>query len=217
MLCKLLGVQRGLTAVIGSGGKTTLLHRLAQELSAQGRVILTTTTHILPSAQFPNLVQPTQAEIAAALAQAPVVCIGNHAEHGKLCACDLPFSTLLTLADYVLVEADGSKWLPLKAHAAYEPVIPPETKRTVCVVGAEGFDRPICEVVHRPEIFCKLTGATIDAPATPALVAKVLAAEHLADIYYVNQCECPDRRRMAERLAQELPKPVLIGSLLNES
>ena len=41
-----LGVPCGVTAVIGSGGKTTLLSALSRELP--GTVILTTTTHILP-------------------------------------------------------------------------------------------------------------------------------------------------------------------------
>ena len=41
---KLLGLRPGGTAVIGSGGKTTLLRILAEELS--GTVILTTSTHI---------------------------------------------------------------------------------------------------------------------------------------------------------------------------
>ena len=38
-----LGVPCGVTAVIGSGGKTTLLRTLSRELP--GTVILTTTTH----------------------------------------------------------------------------------------------------------------------------------------------------------------------------
>ncbi len=59
----------------------------------------------------------------------------------------------------MLVEADGSRRLPLKAHAPHEPVIPKEAGCVLCVVGAHGFDRPIREAVHRPEQFCTLTGA----------------------------------------------------------
>ena len=33
-LAELLNIQRGLTAITGSGGKTTLLYALARELSA---------------------------------------------------------------------------------------------------------------------------------------------------------------------------------------
>ena len=46
-----LGVRPGITAIIGSGGKTSLMRAFSRQLSAGGsRVLLTTTTHILPSA-----------------------------------------------------------------------------------------------------------------------------------------------------------------------
>jgi len=43
---ELLGILPGITSVIGSGGKTSLLTKLSQEV--RGTVILTTSTHILP-------------------------------------------------------------------------------------------------------------------------------------------------------------------------
>ena len=171
-----LGVPCGVTAVIGSGGKTTLLCTLSRELP--GTVILTTTTHILPFEGVPLLTAPTtEDEVRAALARSRVLCLGTPAPEGKLTAPSLPFSLLEQLADYVLVEADGSRRLPLKAHAPHEPVIPKEACCVLCVVGARGFDRPIREAVHRPEQFCTLTGARLDEPASPALAARVLAAE----------------------------------------
>ena len=167
-----LGVPCGVTAVIGSGGKTTLLRTLSRELP--GTVILTTTTHIVPL-----LTAPTEDEVRATLARSRVLCLGTPTPEGKLTAPSLPFSLLEQLADYVLVEADGSRRLPLKAHAPHEPVIPKEAGCVLCVVGARGFDRPIREAVHRPEQFCTLTGARLDEPASPALAARALAAEGL--------------------------------------
>lgn len=170
-----LGVPCGVTAVIGSGGKTTLLRTLSRELP--GTVILTTTTHILPFEGVPLLTAPPEDEVRAALTRSRVLCLGTPAAEGKLTAPSLPFSLLEQLADYVLVEADGSRRLPLKAHAPHEPVIPKEAGRVLCVVGARGFDRPIREAVHRPEQFCNLTGARLDEPVSPALAARALAAE----------------------------------------
>ena len=46
-LRELLGVGRGVTAVMGSGGKTSLLYQLAEELRPCGTVLLATTTHIM--------------------------------------------------------------------------------------------------------------------------------------------------------------------------
>ena len=45
-IAPLLHVGRGVTAIIGGGGKTTLMETLAGELSKKGKVIITTTTHI---------------------------------------------------------------------------------------------------------------------------------------------------------------------------
>ena len=46
-LCENLHIEPGITAIIGSGGKTTLLARLAEELP--GTIVLATSTRILPS------------------------------------------------------------------------------------------------------------------------------------------------------------------------
>lgn len=122
-LAKALDVRPGVTAIIGGGGKTTLMECLAEELSAQARVIVCTTTHIYPEQNMPCLVSTSEAEIAAELARTRCVCVGSASESGKYSAPELPFCTLCALASYVIVEADGSKRLPLKAHAPHEPVI----------------------------------------------------------------------------------------------
>lgn len=44
--------------------------------------------------------------------------MGTPCENGKLTAPRLPMEMLAALADYMLVEADGSRQMPLKAHAA---------------------------------------------------------------------------------------------------
>ena len=43
-ISRILQIQKGITAIIGGGGKTTLMLTLAQALSRQGRVIVTTST-----------------------------------------------------------------------------------------------------------------------------------------------------------------------------
>ena len=147
-LTELLNIRPGVTAVIGSGGKTTLLRTLGTELAeAGGRVLLCATTKIYP---FPGLPCAHDRAELDALAPSPLLCAGAPLEHGKLTALEVPMADLAARFDYVLVEADGSARLPLKAHASHEPVIPPEANQTICVVGISGFGRPIREVVHRP-------------------------------------------------------------------
>ncbi len=199
-----LGIQRGVTAVIGSGGKTSLLHALAAELP--GRVVLCTTTRMFPSALCPTLLDPGAKDLPAGTDW--VICAGSPAENGKIGPCAaLPIGALAALADYVLVEADGARGLPLKAHAPWEPVVPPEANRVVCVVGAAGFGQPIEKAVHRPELWRA-------ADTSPSSAAEMLLREGGWDIIYVNQCDDPARYQQARELAAGLAgRPVCAGSL----
>lgn len=212
-LSQLLAIPRGITALTGGGGKTTAMYVLARELRTHGTVICTTTTRIFPPSHLPVLDGDDVAALAAALAEHGCVCAGAPAEQGKLSAPALGMERLAGLADWVLVEADGSKGLPVKAHLAHEPVIPPQTGRTVVLVGASAFGRPIREAVHRPERFCVLTGSAPEEPVTPGAVAALLAAEGLGDCVFVNQAETQAARAACGVLAELSPRPVFAGSL----
>lgn len=209
-LAAALGVRPGVTSVIGSGGKTSLLAALARELS--GTVVLTTTTHILPFEGMPLLVSPTAADVRAALSESRVICVGSRDEkNGKLVAPSLGIDALASLADYVIVEADGARRLPLKAHAPWEPVIPACSNRTILVFGASGLGNPVREKVHRPELFCELAGCAPDDLATPELVARAANAEALADVALVNQADVA--YESACDLAALLAIPAFVGSV----
>ena len=213
-IAPLLHVTRGVTALIGGGGKTTLLYTLAEELRRCGTVIVTTSTHIQRPEQYPVLLEGDEKDVAAALSENGVVCVAGRSPEGKLSAPALSFGALSALADFVLVEADGSKRLPLKAHAPHEPVIPACAAQTVYVVGADGFGRPIAEVCHRPERYASICGAALEDIVTPALAARVLLAEGYGGGWvYVNKVETPRDRVNAAALAAALPGTVVAGSL----
>ncbi len=212
-LFSLFGIRPGLTALIGGGGKTTLLYALAEELKEQGSVLVATSTKIRRPTHLPVADPSTPEELRATLRTASPLCLGSPWPEEKLAAPALPFGALVSAADYVLVEADGSKGLPAKAHAAHEPVIPAEAERVVLVLGADAFGKPISQVCHRPERFAARTGAAPDALLTPALWAGLIQAEGYGNIIYVNKCETPEAWRNAASLAALLPYPVVAGSL----
>lgn len=210
-LAPLLGIQKGVTAIIGSGGKTTLLRTLADELS--GRVLLCTSTHFQGYADLPTVLDPTESALQEALEKSRIVCAAGRSPIGKLVDCGIAYEVLASLADYVLVEADGSAHRPLKAHLAHEPVIPPEAYQTICVTGVSGFGLPIAEAAHRPERFAALAETSMEAPATPENTALVLQKEGLADRYFFNQADTPERWEWALRAAQALNRPAVLGAL----
>ena len=268
-------IPRKTTAIIGSGGKSTLLRVLAEELATGGaanaefvaaetatdkpqvgtspnkdcpteeaagdnpsadggepstrrpaakgaatagarraRVIVATSTKMFVPDWCPVLLDATIDEVRLALSTHPIVCVGRiHEPTGKLDAPNMAFSALEGAADYLLVEADGAKMLPLKAHAEHEPVIPECAKRTVCVVGIDGVGRPISQACHRAERFARLAGASTADATTPEMVARVLGAESLHDTILINKVESGDDWRIAERIAALCTTPVVAGSL----
>ena len=212
-LHRLLDVQPGVTAVIGGGGKTTLLDTLVRELSPGARVILCTTTHILPPLHLPVLDPASPQALAEALDRTLCLCLGAPAAEGKLTAPSLPMAALAEAADYVLVEADGSRQRPVKAHLPHEPVIPPEAGRTILVAGVSGLGRPAAEAVHRLERFCRITGAAPGDPVTVQSLAALLRGEGLGDAVFLNQAESGAQRDAAAVLAGLLDVPVYAGSL----
>lgn len=168
-------VPRGITALVGGGGKTTLMLRLARELAQSGaRVIVTTTTHILPPDGMRIVNSATPEEANALLLRDTPVCFGKPAKEGKLSAPDLSMEALAACADYVLVEADGAKRLPLKAPAEHEPVIPQGTRLVIAVAGLDGIGRTIGDAAFRPERYAALCGKAEAEQITARDVARVL-------------------------------------------
>ena len=104
----MLHIQRGLTAIIGGGGKSTLLRALAEELSRDARVIVATSTKMYVPDWCPVVLGASPDDVQAALSEAPIVCAGSiHPPTGKLAEPRVAFSDLVCLADYVLVEASA--------------------------------------------------------------------------------------------------------------
>lgn len=212
-LWKLLGIHPGIIALTGGGGKTTAMYTLARELSCHAAVICTTTTHIFPPDHLPFVPGDDLDILQTALVKHNCICTGTFTPEGKLTQPMLPLAVLSDLADYVLVEADGSRGLPVKAHLAHEPVIPQDTALTVTLLGASAFGRSVRDAVHRWEVFCRLTGAGPEDPVTPEDAAVLLTAEGLPDAVFVNQAEMPDAITQARRLAERIDCPVFAGSL----
>jgi len=174
-------------ALVGGGGKTTAMFRLAREMVERGGSAITTTTTRIFAAQIAlapahvPAASATREGVSAALtAHRHVLVIGaTNPSDGKADGVSLDlFQRLRAWCPGVCVlnEADGSRMRPFKAPAGHEPVIPVETTLVVPVVGADVFGTTLdADHVHRPELVSALSGAPLGAPITPEIVARVLA------------------------------------------
>jgi molybdenum cofactor cytidylyltransferase len=180
---------KDVVALTGGGGKTALMFRLADELVAAGRHVVTTmTTRIFVSQMARAPVCLALHGESTLLAQLPealsehghvLVAGGAAVEPDKAAGVTPEFVDRLAghpAVGAVLVEADGARRRPFKAPAAHEPVIPASATVVAPVVGLDVLGRPLtADAVHRPELAAALTGAALGDPVTPELIATVLA------------------------------------------
>lgn len=180
--------ERGLAVLVGGGGKTAALHRIVTELAALGRTVLvTTTTKIFRNqvSDLGNMVVSNSYQLLTEILPflitlTPVISVGRGiSADGKLLG--LPVDWVdelwrLRIADYLIVEADGSRGKSLKAPADHEPVIPRAANLVIPVVGLDILGKPLADkFVHRPELVARIAGVDSGSPVTPRVISKVLA------------------------------------------
>ena len=149
----LLGLGPGdVAAIIGSGGKTSLLSRLAEE-NRDRRVLVSTTTMMM---------RPEPGQVAG------VRLLHGGVVDGKITAPPMDELARASMkAELTLLECDGSKGRPFKGWAAHEPVVPDFATVTIGVLPLWALGLPVREAhVHRVEEFCRLTGARLGKPVT---------------------------------------------------
>ena len=168
-------------AVVGSGGKTTLIKKLAANYRSEGKTVLvTTTTHMF--IEEDTLLTDDAGEILHALKETGYVMAGVPVGEKIKALSRETFDAVCAHADVVLVEADGSKHMPLKYPNATEPVIPDGTGEIIVVWGPHGLNRPAREVCHRLELVMQCLEITEDTLITPAHVRKLLQTGYLTPL-----------------------------------
>ncbi len=160
----------------GSGGKTSLLYYLGRRCAiAKIPAALLTTTHIRPPREplFPLVWDGNAAKQAWQHGCVPV--LGTPSVEGKLGPPSPELLGRLYEEGWLLlVEADGSRRLPIKFPNATEPVLPPQTSRVITVAGLSALGRPLAEVCHRWELACRILGLSPNQKVTPELLSTLL-------------------------------------------
>ncbi len=166
-------------ALVGSGGKTTLLWHLSACLRPLPgvRTLVTTTTKIgePPPAFYDQFVA---ADALAGFVPPPGLTLsGERIDGNKLAAPPLEFLALAAgNFDHILFEADGAHERPLKGWAPYEPVVPEWTELTVGVMPLWPLGHAATpELIHRFPAFSRLTGVAEGEPLAAAHLAAAVA------------------------------------------
>lgn len=230
-LSRALRIQpKEVVAFVGGGGKTTAMFRLAGELVAQGRRVVTTTTTRIFVAQIAlaphHILHPPHqtadqllASLPHQLAAHPHILVTGQPDHKMGKAFGIEPAVVERMAampevDAVLNEADGSRMRPFKAPADHEPVVPGCTTLLVLVVGVDVLGRPLTDqYVHRAERVARLSGVEVGAEVTPEVVTAILVHPEgglkglprgARVVPLINKVESPEELAAARDLAGRL-------------
>ena len=153
--------QTPVIALVGAGGKTTILFSLAASMAVEwsGTVIICGTTRFTLGTPTPPIWSFTDVINIGTTSSLPsTIVVSNSIDPGdKGRFSPLDNQQIAQLAELreiaaVLVNADGSRMRPFKAPKPEEPILPDLTTHVICLVGADALGLPItAEAVHRPD------------------------------------------------------------------
>jgi probable selenium-dependent hydroxylase accessory protein YqeC len=226
-LTEALGIKaREVISLVGAGGKTTLMFRLAKELLLSGKKVLTTTTT--------RILKPTSGEtgflfidpdeekikdfVRRQLDQHRHITVAiEKLESGKLKGVSPNLVNALSSLpgiDTIITEADGAAGRPVKAPRENEPVIPISTSLVVAVLGVDGMERELNEEnVYQPERVSKITGIPVGGRLTDEAMAALMthsegifkgAPSSSRVVAFLNKVDIPDGTAKAKSIAQKI-------------
>lgn len=178
--------EREHLALVGGGGKTSLMFAMAEELrQSEKRVVTSTTTKIWhhealnsPLVVFLESDASWRGKLREELyIHGHVFLAQSLLDSGKVSGISPSIADELYqegAMDYLLVEADGSAGHPVKAPAEHEPVIPPLVTEAVAMMGLEAVDQPLGpDTVFRVDLFRKITGLNPGQRLTPPVLSRL--------------------------------------------
>lgn len=170
---------RELVAIVGAGGKSTILACIGRELAASGAAVVVTTTTKMGADQAtePSVFSSDPLVIIDAVDPGRSLFVGAARDDEKVTGLAPEVVTAVHASprvDAVVVEADGARSRLIKAPAPHEPVVPAGSTTVIVVASLAALGRPIDEVAHRPERVARIIGVAPSAELTPRHMVDVL-------------------------------------------
>ncbi|MDO4616170.1 MAG: selenium cofactor biosynthesis protein YqeC [Lachnospiraceae bacterium] len=198
-------------AVVGAGGKTTLIHQLAKHYRKQGKkVFVTTSTHML--IEEDTLLTDDPEKIIREL-EVKAYCMAGRQEGKKIRSLSAEtYEAVCPHADVVLVEADGSGCLPVKFPNETEPVIDANIDEILIVCAVHAIGKPLKEIAFRKELVLNCLQAEEEELLTAVHLQKLVREGYLKKF----QKEYPDKTVRICPACLDTPEQNRIAALLKE-
>ncbi len=167
-------------ALVGAGGKTTMVNRLTESLRKEHKILVSsTTTFIKPSITSYDFIDYyyNQEYDLGAIGENGIYMIGRGRTQEDLVMGvkkeDIEY--LSDGFDHSIIECDFSNGRPLKGFRDYEPIIPNTTDVTVGIVDIQALGLVVNSAnIHNLDKFIELTGSTIGSLVTIKHLAKII-------------------------------------------
>ncbi len=219
-------------ALLGGGGKTALLHKLAEEFAKYYTTVLQTSLTKTAFHQLDNPIILNEIDIdkleSLKSKTNPLFVIGEKITNKKLKGIsETDLDRIRQQFDITIFECDGARNKPLKAHTKYDPVVPAFATNVVIIVGADVVNTKIHDgYVHRPELFCQMWNVKPDFQLDIDFIVRVLTSKkgyfsklkHDVEIsYFVNKWDNHQKnaKDLAQAIHQKTGKPTFYGSVRN--
>jgi probable selenium-dependent hydroxylase accessory protein YqeC len=213
-------------SLVGAGGKTTLMFRLAKELVLSGKKVVTTTTTKIfePTVEETNFlfIDPDEGKIKNFVRHHldqyhHITVAQTRIGSGKLKGISPNLvKELWSLdgMDTIIVEADGAAGRTIKAPREGEPVFPSNTTLVVAILGVDGMEMELNEQnVFQPERISKLTGISIGERMTDEGMAILMthpegvfkgAPSSSRVVAFLNKVDIPNGLKKGKNISQKI-------------
>ena len=230
--------KKYIISFVGGGGKTSLIYQLGKELSEAGKkVIITTTTHmfmpdnnVVLTGKKDDIIELLKTEnmitVGMLCDEENIKYVHNQLKKEKTSdtieeskirkirgVSSSLAKTFIKLADFVLVEADGSKRLPLKIPDSHEPVIFEGSNLVVGVCGIDAIGKTIKETCHRSNLVSEFLNTNEEHLIDERDIAKILLSEkgQRKDVncnykVIINKVDNEERFEIAKSISKEFLK-----------
>jgi len=205
-------------SIVGSGGKTTLMFQLGKQLKSQYKVLLTTSTKIMNPADenydyIYTSIEDYKNDKTNKKNGVTVLSKGIIYENNKLLGIDdMDLEHVIEDYDFVVIEADGSRNLPLKAWKEHEPPILNRTNKTIGIIPMNVLGRKISEdIIYGYEEFKNFVsnGDIIDKEVIGRICSSKngIFKNSKGRLYlYINKADSDEDLKIALDLAKYLKK-----------
>lgn len=203
---------KDIISCVGSGGKTSLIYALANELRRE-KVLVTTTT---------KMFKPTYKDVDYLLHKDEIkgyvysngityLYEGINDANKAYCSEDT-INSVINNFDFTIIESDGSKKKPLKAWQDGEPVLIKKTTKTVGIIPIQALGMEMKnENIHRFDLFENIFNLKKDRYVNATHLAKIIFHENglfkdaLGErILFINGIDGEKELEVAQKLLKEI-------------